>query len=69
MVHTETGHWGTMTRDLLEMVKQVPGCKSDVRDCQWIAQLLQCGLLQGSLHSHVRSARCEMTSGSVTRGQ
>ena len=29
-------------------LKQVPGRKSDVRDCQWIAQLLQCGLLQGS---------------------
>ena len=29
-------------------LKQVPGRKSDVRDCQWIAQLLQCGLLKGS---------------------
>jgi transposase len=29
-------------------LKQVPGRKSDVRDCQWIAQLLQHGLLQGS---------------------
>src|SRR5438034_8597569 len=29
-------------------LKQVPGHKSDVRDCQWIAQLLQCGLLKGS---------------------
>jgi transposase len=88
-VHRETRHWGTMTRDLLEMadwlaaegvtnvamestgvfwkpifnilegrftvllvnarhLKQVPGRKSDVRDCQWIAQLLQCGLLKGS---------------------
>jgi transposase len=88
-VHTETRHWGTMTRDLLQMadwlaaqkvtnvamestgvfwkpifnilenrftvllvnarhLKQVPGRKSDVRDCQWIAQLLQCGLLKGS---------------------
>ena len=88
-VHSETRHWGTMTRDLLEMadwleaegvtdvamestgvfwkpifnilesrfvvllvnarhLKQVPGRKSDVRDCQWIAQLLQCGLLKGS---------------------
>src|SRR5262249_26912277 len=28
--------------------KQVPGRKSDVRDCQWIAQLLQYGLLKGS---------------------
>jgi hypothetical protein len=29
-------------------VKQVPGRKSDVRDCQWIAHLLQCGLLRTS---------------------
>lgn len=29
-------------------VKHVPGRKSDVRDSQWIAQLLQCGLLKGS---------------------
>jgi transposase len=88
-VHSQTHHWGTMTRDLLAMadwmaaqgvthaamestgvfwkpiynilegrftmllvnarhLKQVPGRKSDVRDCQWIAQLLQYGLLKGS---------------------
>lgn len=29
-------------------LKQVPGRKSDIRDCQWIAQLLQVGLLRGS---------------------
>jgi transposase len=29
-------------------LKQVPGRKSDIRDCQWIAQLLGCGLLQAS---------------------
>jgi transposase len=29
-------------------MKQVPGRKTDVKDCQWIAQLLQCGLLRGS---------------------
>ncbi len=29
-------------------LKQVPGRKTDVRDCQWIAQLLQHGLLRGS---------------------
>lgn len=29
-------------------VQQVPGRKTDVRDCQWLAQLLQCGLLRGS---------------------
>src|SRR5271157_6434536 len=29
-------------------VKQVPGRKSGVSDAEWIAQLLQCGLLQSS---------------------
>ncbi len=29
-------------------LKQVPGRKSHTRDCQWIAQLLQHGLLKGS---------------------
>ena len=29
-------------------LKQVPGRKSDIRDCQWIAQLLQHGLLRSS---------------------
>jgi transposase len=29
-------------------VQKVPGRKTDVKDCEWIAQLLQCGLLQGS---------------------
>ncbi len=31
-----------------EHLKQVPGRKTDVRDCQWIAQLLQHGLLKAS---------------------
>lgn len=29
-------------------VKNVPGRKTDVKDCQWIAQLLRHGLIQGS---------------------
>jgi transposase len=29
-------------------LKRVPGRKSDVQDCQWIAQLLHCGLLRSS---------------------
>ena len=29
-------------------VKHVPGRKTDVKDCQWLAQLLQAGLLRGS---------------------
>src|ERR1700758_440040 len=28
--------------------KQVPGRKTDIRDCEWIADLLQHGLLRGS---------------------
>ena len=31
-----------------EHIRQVPGRKTDVKDCQWIAQLLQCGLLKAS---------------------
>jgi transposase len=29
-------------------IRRVPGRKTDVKDCEWIAQLLQCGLLQAS---------------------
>jgi transposase len=29
-------------------IKQVPGRKTDVRDCEWIAELLEHGLLRGS---------------------
>jgi transposase len=29
-------------------IKNVPGRKTDLRDCEWIAQLLQCGLLRPS---------------------
>jgi transposase len=29
-------------------IKNVPGRKTDVKDCEWIAQLLQCGLLRSS---------------------
>src|SRR5579862_4715971 len=29
-------------------LKKVPGRKTDVSDAQWIAQLLECGLLRGS---------------------
>lgn len=29
-------------------VKQVPGRKTDVKDCQWLAHLMQCGLLKPS---------------------
>lgn len=33
----------------MQHLKHVPGRKSDVRDSEWIAQLLECGLLRGSL--------------------
>jgi len=33
-------------------IKQVPGRKTDVKDCQWIAQLLQHGLLRASYVPH-----------------
>jgi transposase len=29
-------------------VRMLPGRKTDVRDCEWLAQLLECGLLRGS---------------------
>ena len=29
-------------------IKAVPGRKTDVKDCEWIAELLQHGLLKGS---------------------
>jgi len=41
---------GTVTLVLVNArhVKMVPGRKTDVRDCEWLAQLLECGLLRGS---------------------
>jgi transposase len=41
----------TVTLLLVNMqhLKQVPGRKSDVKDSEWLAQLLECGLLRGSL--------------------
>jgi len=33
----------------MHALKQVPGRKSDVKDSEWLAQLLECGLLRGSL--------------------
>jgi transposase len=37
-------------------IKQVPGRKTDFKECQWIAQLLQQGLLCGSFIVTVRSS-------------
>jgi transposase len=33
----------------MHALTQVPGRKSDVKDSAWLAQLLECGLLRGSL--------------------
>ena len=39
-------------------IRQVPGRKTDVRDCEWIAQLLQHGLLRASFVPPARSGSC-----------
>jgi transposase len=41
-------------------IKQMPGRKSDVKDSQWIAQLLAKDMLRGSLipEEHIRELRC-----------
>jgi transposase len=41
------GDWKLLLVNAREL-KQVPGRKSDVKDSQWIAQLLACGLLRSS---------------------
>ena len=41
------GDWELLLVNAHEL-KQVPGRKSDVKDSQWIAQLLACGLLRSS---------------------
>ena len=33
----------------MQLLSHVPGRKTDVRDSEWLAQLLECGLLRGSL--------------------
>lgn len=43
----EEGLWQLLLVNAREL-KQVPGRKTDVKDCQWIAQLLACGLLKRS---------------------
>jgi transposase len=42
------GHEWELTLVNPRDLKQVPGRKSDVKDSQWIAQLLSCGLLKNS---------------------
>jgi transposase len=43
----EGGEWELLLVNAKEL-KQVPGRKSDVKDCQWIAHLQACGLLKSS---------------------
>jgi transposase len=43
----EAGEWQLLLVNARDL-KQVPGRKSDVKDSQWIAQLLACGLLKSS---------------------
>ena len=39
-------------------IKAVPGRKTDVKDCEWLADLLRHGLLQGSFVPNLNSASC-----------
>ena len=39
-------------------LKKVPGRKTDMKDAQWIAQLLQCGLLRRVLSPIASSVSC-----------
>jgi hypothetical protein len=39
---------GQFTLVLAKHVKNVPGCKTDTKDSEWLAELLQHGLLAGS---------------------
>src|SRR3990172_372924 len=41
-------HRFTVLLVIARQLKQVPGRKSEIGDCPWIAQLLQQGLLKGS---------------------
>ena len=38
-------------------VKNVTGRKTDAEDAEWLAELLECGLLAGSLHPPCRRSR------------
>ena len=44
-------------------IKAVPGCKTDLKDAEWIAELLQHGLLHASVIPPAPSARCQGPSG------
>ena len=46
--HLLEGHFTEILLVNAQHIKNVPGRKTDVKDSEWIAQLLQCGLLRGS---------------------
>ncbi len=46
-------------------VKNVPGRKTDVQDCQWLQQLHTHGLLEGLFAQKIKCAPCEPTCDSV----
>jgi hypothetical protein len=50
----------TVTLLLINMqeLKRVPGRKTDVKDSEWLAQLLECGLLKASFVRRRRSGNC-----------
>jgi hypothetical protein len=51
-------------------IQHVPGRKTDVQDCQWIAQRLPYGFAEGKLHSPAlatRTARPDPTTGAGDR--
>jgi hypothetical protein len=48
-------------------VKNVPGRKSDVADCQWLQHLHAVGLLRGSFHPRGRCAPCCATGTAWSR--
>jgi transposase len=42
----------------MRLLKHLPGRKTDVQDSEWLAQLLECGLLKASFVPPPRSASC-----------
>lgn len=46
-----------------QVAMEVPGRKADVKDAQWLRQLLEAGLHKASLCHRHRSARCVSSRG------
>jgi transposase len=51
------GHFQTWVVNA-QHIKKVAGRKTDMKDAEWIAQLLQCGLLSRVLSRTASSASC-----------